>query len=81
VFESPDQIYDTNMVGHEGFRMYLCTRGPKKLVLAHYKTVVENQDAALALAAQAITAVEQGDYSDIIGLCEQDYWQKLLRHD
>ncbi len=76
LFESPDQIYGN---GQEGIRMSLCSRGPKKLVLAHYKSVVEDQDTALAHVSQAVAEMEAGDYRDIIGLVESEQAIEQLR--
>lgn len=70
LFESPGQIYGPE--GQEGFRMSLCTRGPKKLVLAHYKNVVENQDAGLDLVFKAVSEMERGNYDNLVGLVENE---------
>ena len=77
LFESPDQVYGGNLTpGHEGFRMYLCTKGEKKLVMAHYKSVLENYDAAFNLVERAIEEVEAGNYKDIAGMVSnEEYWK------
>lgn len=67
IFESPDQIWGN---GQEGMRLNLCSNGPRKLVVSHFRNCLENQSATLALVKQAIHGMEKGDYRDIIGLVE-----------
>lgn len=71
IFESPDQIWGG---GQEGMRLNLITRGHRKLVVSHYKSVNENNTAALKLVHEAIEEIENNNYEDIIGLVEnKDY--------
>jgi hypothetical protein len=65
LFESPDQIWG---VGHEGYRLNLCSRGPKKVVAAHFLNVLENQSLALSVVKDSIYEMEQGNYRPKIGL-------------
>jgi len=76
LIESPDQLFGGTLTpGHEGFRLYLCTKGNKKLVLAHYKSVAEDHNAGLGLVGRAVAELESGDFSDVAGLVEdQKYW-------
>jgi hypothetical protein len=67
IVESPDQIWG---VGQEGIRLNLCTKGEKKLVIAHFKSLYENQPKALELVAQAVGEIGAGNYNDIIGNVE-----------
>jgi len=69
LFESPDQIWGN---GQEGMRLHLTSRGPKKLVIAHYRNVVEDNTKALKLAETAIRDVGEGDYSTIVGMAENE---------
>jgi hypothetical protein len=63
IVESPDQIYGN---GQEGMRLNLCSKGDKKMVLAHYKNISENHDHGLALTERAILDIQLGDYTTII---------------
>lgn len=78
LFESPDQVYGGNMTpGHEGYRMFLCgKKDNKKLVMAHYKSVVEDHNTALSLVKQAVSDIENGDFSDIAGLVQDAFYWK-----
>lgn len=67
LFESPDQIWGQ---GQEGYRMNLCSKGPHKLVIAHFNRVKEDQTTALDLVHRAVRDVECGDYRDIVGMVE-----------
>lgn len=77
LFESPDQIYGGNITpGHEGYRLFLCTKGNKKLVLSHYNSVADNHNAGLSVVKRAVAELEAGDYSDLAGLIEdKEYWK------
>jgi predicted Zn-ribbon and HTH transcriptional regulator len=84
LFESPEQIYNSYsgiMGAQEGKRLEVCTFGPKKIVLAHYFNVLENQDKALNLLNQAIIEVEQGDYKEILGMVEDRDFSILLQQE
>lgn len=68
LFESPDQIYGgTLSPGHEGYRLYLCTRGSGKLVLTHYNSVADDHNYGLKLAQQAVSEVEANNFQNVIG--------------
>lgn len=80
LFESPEQIYCSGFnPGQEGRRLELTTFGPKKIVLSHYLSVLQNQDAGLRLVDQAINELEAGNTEDMIGLVEGDASTKLLQ--
>lgn len=76
LFESPDQIYGQ---GQEGYRMNLCSRGPKKIVLSHYVNAFNDNDAALNLVKQAVDEMEVGNFKEIIGLVENKSVVSSLR--
>lgn len=66
LLESPDQIYGGSMTpGHEGFRLTLCTKGNKKIVLAHYNTMAKNHNLALYLTSQAVREIENNNFKVI----------------
>jgi hypothetical protein len=68
LFESPDQIAGN---GQEGKRIALTTDyNKKKLVLAHYFSVVENHDLALDVLKKAIKEMNEDNWEDILGLVE-----------
>ncbi len=69
LFESPDQIWGN---GHEGYRLQLTSRGPKKLVVAHFLNVLDNNTKALRVVEAAISEMEKGDYSTMIGLPQDE---------
>jgi hypothetical protein len=69
LFESPDQIWGN---GQEGMRLHLTSKGPKKLVIAHYRSVLEDNTKALEIAEAAIRDVGDGDYSTILGMVEDE---------
>lgn len=64
LFESPDQIWGG---AQEGYRLNLCSRGPKKIVAAHFKNVLKDQESALKIVQHAIFQMEQGDYRTLVG--------------
>jgi hypothetical protein len=64
IVESPDQIWGQ---GQEGIRLNLCTKGDKKLVISHFKSLYEDQPGALKLVERAVREMETGNYKDIIG--------------
>lgn len=84
LFESPEQIYaslsGTNPA-QEGKRLELTSFGPKKIVIAHYKNVVDNPQLALKVLEQAVEELESGNYEDIIGLVENPEFCKLLQQE
>lgn len=84
LFESPEQIYSSYsglMSAQEGKRLELSSFGPKKIVLSHYKSVMENQSAALKLADRAIEEMKSDDWSDIVGLVEDREFTKVMQKE
>lgn len=75
IFESPDQIYKAQ----EGFRMYLTTKGKRKVVLADYTTVFKQSDAALEVVNEAIADVEAGNWRELIRLVENEKDVKVMK--
>ena len=67
LFESPDQLWDK---GQEGYRLNLCSKGPKKIVAAHYLNVLNNPAYALEVVAQALEQMYNKDYSIMVGQVE-----------
>lgn len=76
IFESPDQIWG---IGQEGVRLNLCSKGPKKIVVCHFKNVEADHAGGLALAERAITEMNDGNYSEIIGMVEDPGFVERLR--
>lgn len=75
IFESPDQIWG---VGQEGMRLNLITRGKRKMVISHFKSISKDHTAGLSLVRQAVDEMNNGDFDDIIGLVEnQDYVKNM----
>jgi len=68
LFESPDQLYGT---GQEAYRLGLCTLGQKKLCLSHYLNVFNDNDKAIELVKLCIKQMQQGDWSDVIGMVDE----------
>lgn len=69
LFESPDQIVGQ---GQEGMRIALTTDpNKKKLVLANYLTVLEQQDQALDLVERSVDEMYADNWQDIVGMVEQ----------
>ena len=69
IVESPDQIWGN---GHEGFRLHLTSKGPKKLVLAHFRNILENNTKALRVMESAIRDMSQRDYSTTLSPLLED---------
>jgi len=67
LFESPDQIWGG---GQEGYRLHLTSKGPKKLVLAHFRHVLENSTKALKIVESSVRDIQEGDYSTVFGMVE-----------
>jgi len=68
LFESPDQIVGN---GQEGMRIALTSDfNKRKLVLAQYKNVAENESIAFKYLHQAISEMELDYWEDIIGPVE-----------
>ena len=67
--ESPDQIY---LNGQEGIRLNLCTKGEKKIVIAHYKDIHENNQFGFDLIHQAVKEIEEKNFKEIVG-CGKEF--------
>lgn len=76
IFESPDQLYG---IGQEGMRMNLCTKGDKKVVISHFRSIFEDNTAGLSLVKQAVKEMADGNFQDIIGLVENQDLVQLMR--
>jgi hypothetical protein len=76
LFESPEQIWG---VGQEGIRLNLCTKGKRKLVLAHYLNVLNRQAEAVDVVEKAVREMEAGNYDDLMGMVDHDFNIKFLR--
>jgi hypothetical protein len=82
LFESPEQIYCSGLrFGQEGKRLELTTFGPKKLVISHYFSVVDNPEGAFDLVRRAVDELRQGNYEDIVGLVESKEATEALQRD
>jgi predicted Zn-ribbon and HTH transcriptional regulator len=69
LFESPDQIAGQ---GQEGKRIALTTdHNKKKLVIAQYLNVMEDEGKALDLVEQAVREMKADNWEDIIGMVDQ----------
>ena len=55
--------------------------GPKKVVLSHFRSVLENQDKGLNLVRKAIEEMNQGNWSDLIGLVEDRDFSNTLQKE
>jgi hypothetical protein len=84
LFESPEQIYSSYsglMSAQEGKRLELSTFGPKKIVISHYHSVVENPSEALNLVDQAITEMKEDNWNEIVGLVEDKDFLQVLKNE
>jgi hypothetical protein len=82
LFESPEQIYVSYsgvMSAQEGKRLELSTFGPKKVVLAHYRQVLNDHDTALDLTRRSVEEMEEGNFEEIIGMVENEEFTKKLQ--
>ena len=82
LFESPEQIYvsSSGLCGaQEGKRLELASFGPKKLVMAHYKNVYDDNDTALELVKQAAEELKEGNEEDILGMVEDKWFSGILK--
>jgi|694.fasta_scaffold15885_7 hypothetical protein len=83
IFESPEQIYASYsgvQSAQEGKRLELTSFGPKKIVLSHFRSVLENQNEGLDLVKKAIEEMNDGNWSDLMGLVEdKDFSQTLQK--
>lgn len=76
LFESPDQIYGD---GQEGYRLGLCSRGPKKIVLSHFVDSYNDNAATLEIVDKAINEMKAGNFNEMIGLVGNKDIVKSLR--
>lgn len=84
LFESPEQICASNsgiMAAQEGKRLELASFGPKKVVLAHYRSVLAGQDEALELVGRAVEEMRQGNYEEILGMVEDQQFSAQLQEE
>lgn len=84
LFESPEQIYVSYSglcSAQEGKRLELCSFGPKKVVIAHYKNVVEDPDKALELVERAMGEMKDGNYEEIIGMVEDEWFTEIMQRE
>lgn len=82
LFESPEQVYVSYsglMSAQEGKRLELSTFGPKKVVLAHYRQVLHNNDEALRLVRRSVEEMQQNNFEEIIGMVENEEFTKQLQ--
>jgi DNA-directed RNA polymerase subunit RPC12/RpoP len=82
IFESPEQIYVSQsgiMSAQEGKRLELCSFGPKKVVLAHYHSVLNDHDKALGLVERAVGEMQQNNWDDILGMVEDEWFSNILQ--
>lgn len=73
IFESPEQIYASFsglMAAQEGKRLELTSFGPRKVVLSHYRSVMEDPDTAIELTKRAISEMNENNWEDILGQVE-----------
>jgi len=76
LFESPDQIWG---MGQEGYRRNLCDLGPSKLCVSHYLSILDNNDAGIALVKRCIDEMKEGNFEDVFGLLENEAVARELR--
>lgn len=77
IFESPDQIWGA---GQEGMRLHLTSQGKKKLVVAHFKSVLENTTKALNVVESSVRDVSRNDFSTVMGMVEgEDAVRGMIR--
>jgi hypothetical protein len=84
LFESPEQIYSSYsglMSAQEGKRLELTTFGSKKIVISHYKNVLENQDECLKLVTRAINEMNEENWEDILGLVQDQEFSATLKKE
>jgi hypothetical protein len=80
LIESPEQVYNTGLnPGQEGRRLELATFGPRKVILSNYLKVLHDQPRSLDVLDQGIDQLLAGDYSEMIGMVEDERAVALLR--
>jgi len=68
MFESPMQIWGE---GQEGYRLSLLKNmAPRKMSINHFTKVLNDHEGSMKVIEQCIDEMNQGDYSDNIGLVE-----------
>ena len=76
LFESPDQIVG---YGQEGIRIALLSDpDKKKLVLADYKTVLENEELTIDSLDKAIEEIKNNNWANLIGPVQDPGTVKLM---
>jgi predicted Zn-ribbon and HTH transcriptional regulator len=84
LFESPEQIYASYsglQSAQEGKRLELTTFGKKKIVISHFKSVLENQSEGLNLVKKAIDEMNNDNWEDLIGLVEDEDFSRVLQKE
>lgn len=84
LFESPEQIFPSysGLCGaQEGRRLDLTSFGPKKIVLAHYKSVLDDPEKALETAYQAIKEMQIGNYDYMFGMVQDEWFTNILMEE
>lgn len=84
LFESPEQIYVSYsgiMGAQEGKRLELCSFGPKKIVLSHYRNVYEDNEGGLRLVAEAIEEMKENNWNDKMGMVQDQAFTELLQQE
>jgi len=84
LFESPEQIcvsLSGLMGAQEGKRLELTSFGPKKVVLAHYTSVLQQQDEALKIVDRAISEMNEGNYDEMLGMVEDQQFAAQLQEE
>jgi len=77
LMESPDQIVGN---GQEGMRIALTTDfNKKKIILAQYKNVKENEIESLTYIKQAIKEIHEDNWENIIGPVDHDITNFMLK--
>lgn len=69
LFESPDQIWGN---GQEGYRLKLCSFGPKKIAICHYLNVLEDNAASLKLVDRCVNEIMDGNEDFVFGLLDSE---------
>jgi hypothetical protein len=84
LFESPEQIYVSysgHMGAQEGKRLELCSFGPKKIVLSHYNSVHEDNQAGLDIVKRSIEEMKAGNWDDILGMVEDKQFTGVMQEE
>lgn len=84
LFESPEQIcvsYSGIQSAQEGKRLELTSFGPKKIVLAHYMSMLNQQEKGLKLVEKAICEMKDGNYEEMLGMVEDEQFAAQLQEE